>query len=78
MDNIQSNVENAMLLDRTKSRRFDRDTFVDAAQPSPSPGPGPCCLPPPTLALSNSSHRRRFEAMPELDAMQFRKTRNES
>lgn len=30
------------------------------------------------LAFKSSSHKSRFEAMPELDAMQFLKTRKES
>jgi hypothetical protein len=41
------------------------------------PGPGPPCLPI-CRALRSSSHKRRFDAMPELDAMQFRRTRKES
>ncbi len=41
------------------------------------PGPGPACLPI-CLAFSISSQRRRFDAMPELDAIAFLSTRNES
>ena len=41
------------------------------------PGPGPPCLPI-CLALSISSHRRRFDAIPELDAIAFLSTRKES
>lgn len=41
------------------------------------PGPGPPALPI-CRAFSSSSQRRRLEAMPELDAIMFLKTRKES
>src|SRR4051794_4162748 len=41
------------------------------------PGPGPPCRPI-CLAFRSSSHRRRLDAIPELEATQFLRTRKES